>query len=219
MNDTENKAFASFSPAFLSAAYNLPEKEVSMTTEWVKGLKFDYTAKARMMIIDGKNFRNKQPGKYATTHLKTPYRLIVLLLKKIYERADGRFYKFGWIALIYHIAIKGTVFNWANIIAKNLSTTIKEAQEGLHLSKFEFYRTSFLVDCILYHHRFEGLKFTWMGGNAPIYIAYQMLGSHKYHKHYQVIREEFLMPLYKLIFLEECLSLFEGALESIKEYC
>ena len=54
MNDTENKAFASFSPAFLLSAYNLPKKEVSMTTKWAKGLKFDYTSKARMMMIDGK---------------------------------------------------------------------------------------------------------------------------------------------------------------------
>ena len=62
-----------------------------MTTEWVKGLKFDDTAKARMMMIDGKNFRNKHSGEYEIAHLKTPYRLIVLLLNKIYGRVDGRF--------------------------------------------------------------------------------------------------------------------------------
>ena len=112
----------------------------------------------------------------------------------------------------------GTVFNWADIIAKNLSTTIKAAQEGLHLSKSEFYMPSFLVDYILYYHQFEGLKCTWKGGNAPIYITYQMLGMQKYHNHYQVICEEFMMPLYKLIFLEYCPRLSKGALESIKEY-
>ena len=93
-------------------------------------------------------------------------------MNKIYGRVDGRSYKFGWIAMIYHIAMKGTIFNWADIIAKNFSTTIKEAQEGLHLSKYEFYIPSFLVDCILYRQQFEGLKCTWKGGNAPIYIAY-----------------------------------------------
>ena len=77
---------------------------------------------------------------------------------------------------------------------------------------------SFLVDCILYRHQFEGLKCTWKGGKAPIYTAYHLLGSHKYHNHYQVICEEFLMPLYKLIFLEKCLCLSKGALESVKEY-
>ena len=111
INDIENKAFASYSPTFLSVAYNLPEKEISVTIEWVKGLNFYYTTKARMMTINGKIFGNKQSGEYETTHLKTLYRLIVLLLNKIYGRVDGRFYKFGCIALIYHIAMKGTVFN------------------------------------------------------------------------------------------------------------
>ena len=91
----------------------------------MKSLKLNYTATAKMMMLEGNTFRNKQSGEYETTHLKTPYRLIVLLLNRIYGRVDGKFYKFGWISLIYHIAMKGTVFNWANIIAKNLSTSIK----------------------------------------------------------------------------------------------
>ena len=81
----------------------------------------------------------------------------MLLLNKIYGRANGKFYKFGWITLIYHIAMKGTLFNWADIISKNLSTSIKASQEGLHLNKYEFYMPSFLVDSILYHHQFEGI--------------------------------------------------------------
>ena len=111
MNNTKNKASTSFTPAFLAAAYSLPKREVSLTKESVKVLNFEYTTKSRMMMIDGKTFGNKQSGEYETTHLKTPYRLIVLLLNKSYGRVDGRFYKFGWIALIYHIAMKGTVFN------------------------------------------------------------------------------------------------------------
>ena len=82
-----------------------------MTIDWVKSLKLDYVATAKMMVVEGNNFRHKKSGEYETTHLKTPYRLIVLTLNKIYGRADGKFYKFGWIAMIYHIAMKGTVFN------------------------------------------------------------------------------------------------------------
>ena len=96
-----------------------------MTTEWVKSLKIYYATTAKMMMVEGNNFRNKQSGEYETAHLKTPYKLIVLLLNKIYGKADGKFYKFGWITLIYHINMKGTVFNWANIIAKKISTSIK----------------------------------------------------------------------------------------------
>ena len=42
INAEEGKPVSSFTPAFISAAYSLPEKEISVTTEWVKGLKFDY---------------------------------------------------------------------------------------------------------------------------------------------------------------------------------
>ena len=45
-----------------------------------------------------------------------------------------------------------------------------------------------------------------------------MLGYHKYHNHYKMIYEEFMMPLYQVIFLEECTCLSKGALDSIKEY-
>ena len=44
------------------------------------------------------------------------------------------------------------------------------------------------------------------------------MGAHKYHNHKQLICEEFIRPLYQLIFLEDCPCLLEGALESIKEY-
>ena len=78
--------------------------------------------------------------------------------------------------------------------------------------------SSFLVDYILYSHQFKKLNCIWKGGKAPIYSAYQILGAHKCHNHYQMICEEFLRPLYQLIFLEECPCLSEGAPESIKEY-
>ena len=50
------------------------------------------------------------------------------------------------------------------------------------------------------------------------YVAYQILWAHKYHSYYKSICEEFLIPLYQLIFLEECKCLSEGALESIREF-
>ena len=55
-------------------------------------------------------------------------------------------------------------------------------------------------------------------GKAPIYVAYQILGAHKYHNHYRLISEEFIRPLYKLMFIEDYPCLSEGVVESIKEY-
>ena len=114
--------------------------------------------------------------------------------------------------------MKGTIFNWADILANSLSSCITAAQEGLHQRKSEFYMGSFLVDYILCFHPFEELNYKWKGGKSPIYVAYQMLWAHKYQSHYKLICEEFLMPLYQLVFLEECKFLSKGALESIKEF-
>ena len=103
-----------------------------MKIDWVKGLKFDYIATENMMVTEGNTFRHKQSGEYKATHLRTPYKMVVLMLNRIFDRADGRTYKFGWIPLIYHVAMKGTIFNWADIVANILSTSITAAQEGLH---------------------------------------------------------------------------------------
>ena len=77
--------------------------------------------------------------------------------------------------------------------------------------------SSFLLDYILYKHKFEKLNCVWIEGKAPIYITYQIIGAHKYHTHYQLICEELIRPLYRLIFLEDFPCLSEVAVESIKK--
>ena len=159
-----------------------------MTKKWVKSLKLDYTATVKMMVAEGKTFRHKQYGEYETAHLQTPFRIMALMLSILYGRSDGKLYNFGWIPLMYYVAMEGRIFNWADIVSKNLAKCIKEAQEGLQQSKSEFY-VFFLIDCILYCHRFEKLNCVWKGGKSPIYTTYQILGAHKYHSHYQLICE------------------------------
>ena len=111
MNNVEDKGFASFTPGFISKAYSLPLSDISMTTRWVRILEFDYIATSKIIVDEGKTFRNKQYGEYETSPICTPYRLLVLMLNTIFSRADGRTYKFGWIPLIYYVAMKGTIFN------------------------------------------------------------------------------------------------------------
>ena len=107
----------------------------------------------------------------------------------------------GKIPLMYYVAMEGTIFNWEDIATRNLAKCVKTSQEGLKQSKSKKIMSSFLIDHILYRHRFEKLNCVRKGGKAPIYTTYQILGAHKYHKHYQLICDEFIRPLYKLIFL------------------
>ena len=73
---------------------------------------------------------------------------------------------------MYYVAMEGTVFNWDNIATKNLSKSIKAAQKGLKQRKSEFYMSSFLLDCVLYKHKFEKINCVWKEGKDPIYISY-----------------------------------------------
>ena len=98
-----------------------------MTTEWVKILKLDYIATSKLMVFEGKSFRHKKLGEYKMDHLQTPFRVIALMLSKIY----GRVYNFLWIPLLYYVAMKGMIFNWEYIVSRNLAKCIKAAQEGL----------------------------------------------------------------------------------------
>ena len=93
------------------------------------------------------------------------------MLSRLYGKDDGKLYNFGWIPLMYYIAMEGRIFNWEYIVSRNLAKCIKAAQDGLQQSKSIFYMSSFLIDCILYHHTFEKLNYVWKGGKSPIYIT------------------------------------------------
>ena len=84
--------------------------------------------------------------------------MVSLMLNRIFDRADGRFYKIGWIPMMYHVTMEGTIFNWVNIVADSLSSCISATQGGMLQQKYEFYMGSFLIDCILFLHPFEKLK-------------------------------------------------------------
>ena len=99
MNNVEDKGFASLTPTFIAKYYNLPTSEVSMTTDWINSLTIDHVGNAKMMTTENKSFRQRASGEYETTSLYTPYRLVALMLNRIFNRANGKFYKMGWAHL------------------------------------------------------------------------------------------------------------------------
>ena len=51
-----------------------------------------------------------------------------------------------------------------------------------------------------------------------MYASYQVFQAHKYYSHYKDIFENFIMPLYTLIFLVECNCMSEEALKFVQEH-
>ena len=135
INDEEGNRVASFAPAFISKAYSLLEVEISVTTYSFKSLTFHYTTTVKGMMTEGKTFRHNQSREYEMANLRTPFKIVALMLSRVYGRPDGKMYNFGWIPFMYYVAMEGTVFNWVDIATKNLSKGIKESQEGLKQNK------------------------------------------------------------------------------------
>ena len=49
------------------------------------------------------------------------------MLRRLYGRPDGKMYNFGWIPLMYYVAMEGKVFNWVDIATRNVAKCVKEA--------------------------------------------------------------------------------------------
>ena len=63
----------------------------------------------------------------------------------------------------------------------------------------------------------DDLKFYWDKDRALEYTACKLFWAHKYYTYYREICENFIMPLYTLIFLEECNFMLEEAFKVMQE--
>ena len=73
----------------------MPSPEVSMMNEWINGLSIDYIICAKIMMITGNLFREKEFGEYEIAYLRTPDILVSLMLNNIFSKANWKFYKIG----------------------------------------------------------------------------------------------------------------------------
>ena len=71
-----------------------------MTNDWLNMLTIDYIGCAKMMMMEGKSFRQRESREYETDSMCTPYKLVALMLNKIFGRANGKFYNIRWIPLM-----------------------------------------------------------------------------------------------------------------------
>ena len=104
ISDIKGEAFSSFHPAHIAAAYKLPPSQVMLTEDWIKGININLLEYAKQMVVLGKQLRQKASIEYECQSLRTPFRIIALLLSRIFGRADQTIYKLNWVPLIYYIA-------------------------------------------------------------------------------------------------------------------
>ena len=133
--NTEGQGYVAYILAYVAMAYKLPTPQSYLTEGWLKDLNLDVVEIVKRMMIPGKNFRTRPSGEYETTSLRTPYRLIALMLNRIFGRANGKNFKIRWVPVIFFVATQGTIFNWANIVSNSLSACISAALGGVSQKK------------------------------------------------------------------------------------
>jgi len=133
--NTVKQGYATYSPTYVSMAYNLTTTQTYLTESWLKELNLDMVETVRKMMIPGKKFPTRVSGEYEISTLRTPYRFIALMLNKIFGRVNGKSFKMGWIPVIYFVATQGTIFNWASLVSNSLSACISAALGGVSQKK------------------------------------------------------------------------------------
>ena len=124
MYNVEEKGFTSLTTTFIAKSYSFLISEVSMKTCWINILTIYYVGCTRVVMEEGNSFRQRAYGEYETAGLRILYKLAALMLSGIFDRDDGIFYNIGWIPLIYHVTMEGTIFNWSYIFVNSLSSCI-----------------------------------------------------------------------------------------------
>ena len=109
--------FASFTLAYITSACKFSTPQVIMTDEWVNKVGLDIVECAKRMMIAGKQLRQKATEEYEIASLRSPYRVIALMLNNIFGQENRILHKLIWIPLIYYVALEGTLFNWVDIIS------------------------------------------------------------------------------------------------------
>ena len=127
ISNVNGEDFSSFIPSYTTFSFKLPPAQVMMNNDWIKGINIDPLECAKRMIMPGKQLRQKTSGKYESQSLLTPFRIIALMLNRIFGRVDGNLYKLSWVPLIYYVAFEGTIFNWQDIILEILSSYVTTA--------------------------------------------------------------------------------------------
>lgn len=67
---------------------------------------------------------------------------------QIFSEKDEKVLRASWVPLIFQVILKGTVFNWANILSSNITQGILDLVGEEGISKMDFYMSSYLIDSI-----------------------------------------------------------------------
>jgi len=91
--------------------------------------------------------------------------------------------------LTFTVAILGMGFNWGDIISKQLSTCIRQAQMPKEGETPSFYMASYMLDVICAMNVFFGMNLNWHSSELLVHVYFNILWDNRYNKSYALIRD------------------------------
>ena len=108
---------ASYRHDFLDVYYKLSRTEVCYSMKWLEAQNLDVHATMKSWWVPTKRFRVK-PGQthYDTASLREPYRILAMMISRLYGEPNARDFFEKWVPLMYEVCTKGVIFNWSSIL-------------------------------------------------------------------------------------------------------
>jgi hypothetical protein len=144
----QGKRVASLRPKYISSRYHLPTPTCSLNELLLKGFPQVSKAPAKQMkhwwADEEKTL--KQGQKIVPTHrLKTPYKMLVDILCRLYGEEKSTHFQTDWMPLA-HIVIKtGKIFNWEDIVSFNICLHMNNLPG---MKKPCFHTSAYMIDAI-----------------------------------------------------------------------
>jgi len=93
-------------------------------------------------IFSPKSFMYSILGAYPTKNLRTPFKITMDLISKLYREEDATQFKESWVPMIHVVTLTKTILNWASILLAYMAQVISKAKyisPGMHLKFFMSY--------------------------------------------------------------------------------
>jgi hypothetical protein len=123
---------------------------------------------------ENKKFTSQSNGWYGTVNLREPYIYLMALICRLHGEKDCSEFSKAWIPLAYTVAISGSSFNWGEIISKQLSTCVQQAQTTKEGEVPTFHEASYLLDIIYTRNVFVGMNLNWHVAKLPVHVLFNV---------------------------------------------
>jgi hypothetical protein len=146
--------------------------------------------------------------------MKEPYQFLASMICRLYGEEKCTHFKLEWTPIAHYVAEKGHVFNWAQLLSINIFETTKGApgpkQPG-------FFMSSYLLDVVCASNCFPGMGWYWNPTSFPIHVYCFQLWEKNYRRHFYDICDNFMAPLYVMIYNQNPLRLSPKSMQVVKD--